>query len=126
MPSLSIVLVLGVHAVTIAMTIIYSPSETWSSPPVTGTRPPPCSSFSFVLMDSNKVLLFGGYQPGLAYVNDVYILDLARMVSWNNYCLIVFIWGWGLTLNVTMYIHTSYISEHNNTCLGGGGGGGGN
>ena len=33
-------------------------------------------------MDTKHVVLFGGYQPGLGCnVNDVFILDLARMVS---------------------------------------------
>ena len=53
---------------------------TWSSPPMTGPRPPPCSGFSFTTVDNNRAVVFGGYQPGRGYVNDVYILDFSDMV----------------------------------------------
>ena len=62
-------------------------SGTWSSPTVTGTRPPPCSHFSFTMVDESHAVLFGGHS-GSGRTNDVYMLDLSRMVScveltWN-------------------------------------------
>ena len=53
---------------------------TWSSPPMTGSRPPPCSGFSLTTVDENRAVLFGGYQPGRERVNDVYILHFNDMV----------------------------------------------
>ena len=53
---------------------------TWSSPIVSGTRPPPCSDFSFTMMDDNHAVLFGGYHSGKRKSNDVYIIDLTTMV----------------------------------------------
>ena len=52
----------------------------WSSPVISGTRPPPCSAFSFTMVDDYRVVLFGGNQ-GPKETNDVYILDLTRMAS---------------------------------------------
>ena len=54
---------------------------TWSSPDVSGQRPPPCAYFSFTKIDDHHVMLFGGGQPGRGMTSDLYILDLARMVS---------------------------------------------
>ena len=54
---------------------------TWSSPNVSGQRPPPCSDFSLTETDDHHVVLFGGYQPGRGRTSDLYILDLTRMVS---------------------------------------------
>ena len=56
-------------------------SGTLSSPPVTGTRPPPCSEFSFTMVDDHNAVLFGGRRQGYVLNNDVYTLDLDRMVS---------------------------------------------
>ena len=53
---------------------------TWSSPPMTGSRPPPCYNFSFTTVDGNRAVVFGGAQPGCGIVNDVYILDFSDMV----------------------------------------------
>ena len=52
---------------------------TWSSPPTTGDRPPPCSAFSFTTIDHHRAVLFGGRQEH-GRVNDIYILDLDTMV----------------------------------------------
>ena len=56
---------------------------TWSSPKVSGTRPPPCSAFSFTMIDDHHAVLFGGVQfdGGKKWTNDTYILDLKIMVS---------------------------------------------
>ena len=54
---------------------------------MTGTRPPPCQDFSFTMVDESHAVLFGGVS-GSGKTNDVYMLDLSRMVScveltWN-------------------------------------------
>ena len=54
----------------------------WSSPSVKGEKPPPCSSFSFTKVDQDTVVLFGGFQPGSVRVNDLYLFNLRKMVSW--------------------------------------------
>ena len=55
---------------------------------MTGTRPPPCQDFSFTMVDESHAVLFGGDHSGSGRTNDVYMLDLSRMVScvdltWN-------------------------------------------
>ena len=55
---------------------------------MTGTRPPPCNHFSFTMVDESHAVLFGGFQSDSGRTNDVYMLDLSRMVScveltWN-------------------------------------------
>ena len=52
----------------------------WSSPAVSGTRPPPINGFSLTMTDDNHAVLFGGYD-GCQKTNDMYTLDLSRMVS---------------------------------------------
>ena len=52
----------------------------WSSPAVSGTRPPPCNAFSLTKVDDHHAVMFGGNYSGQRR-NDVYTLDLARMVS---------------------------------------------
>ena len=54
---------------------------------MTGKRPPPCSDFSFTMVDEFHAVLFGGDSDS-GDTNDVYMLDLSRMVScveltWN-------------------------------------------
>ena len=54
---------------------------------MTGTRPPPCHDFSFTMVDESHAVLFGGFSDS-GRTNDVYMLDLSRMVScvelrWN-------------------------------------------
>ena len=50
---------------------------------MSGTRPPPCSDFSFTMIDDHHAVLFGGVQSDdkLKCTNDVYILDLKIMAS---------------------------------------------
>ena len=79
---------IGAHYTALHSPIVFShliPSSTlsgtWSSPPVSGTRPPPCAGFSLTMVDDHRAILFGGYQPGRGKSNDVYVLDLSRMVS---------------------------------------------
>ena len=50
-------------------------------PKITGTRPPPCSGFSLTMIDKQHAVMYGGLIPGGRVTSDVYILDLARMVS---------------------------------------------
>ena len=54
---------------------------TWSSPPITGTRPPPCADFSFTKIDEQHAVLFGGQGQGGVVTNNAYLIDLKRMVS---------------------------------------------
>ena len=54
-------------------------SGVWSSPIVSGVRPPPCAAFSLTKVDDNHAVLFGGMSTGQEN-SDVYILDLSRMV----------------------------------------------
>ena len=57
-------------------------SEAWSSPAATGTRPPPCAHFSFTKINDHCAVMFGGStQSEESATNDVYMLDLASMVS---------------------------------------------
>jgi hypothetical protein len=58
----------------------YFLSETWSAPTVSGTIPPPCSFFSLTMINNHQAVLFGGFQGGVPS-SDVYVLDLAQMVS---------------------------------------------
>ena len=60
---------------------IYFLSGTCSSPPVGGTRPPPCVSFSLTMIDDHQAVLFGGTQS-TGKSNDVYVLSMTRMVSY--------------------------------------------
>ena len=53
----------------------------WSLVKVTGAVPSPRISFSFNLVDEHRAVLFGGYNENSGYLNDVYILDLDKMVS---------------------------------------------
>jgi hypothetical protein len=56
-------------------------SGKWSSPAVSGVRPPPCQDFSLTMVDDSTAVLFGGVLPTDQVTNDVYTLDLKRMVS---------------------------------------------
>ena len=61
----------------------------WSSPQVKGERPPPCSRFTFTKVDQDRAVLFGGYRSGGVRVNDLYLFNLRKMVSWcdvHNCC----------------------------------------
>ena len=51
----------------------------WSSPPTTGSRPPPCASFTLTAVDSNRGVLFGG-RTEHGRMNDVYIINVQTMV----------------------------------------------
>ncbi|XP_064393462.1 uncharacterized protein LOC135340956 [Halichondria panicea] len=51
----------------------------WSSPGLRGERPPPCSHFTFTMVDHHRAVLFGGDQPEYRRVNDVYLFDFRTM-----------------------------------------------
>jgi len=51
----------------------------WSSPDMSGDRPPPCEKCTLTAIDPFTLLMFGGY-TGKKYFNDIYILDFAAMV----------------------------------------------
>ena len=60
---------------------LYFVIGTWSSPTVTGTRPPPCHGSTLTMVDGHRVVLFGGRGSGFRSYQHVYILDLQKMVS---------------------------------------------
>ena len=60
----------------------------WSSAPVTGSRPPPCTSFTMTMINDHSVILFGGRQSEQRY-NHSYILDLEQMVHKNSGAILV-------------------------------------
>ena len=47
----------------------------WTSPTVTGDRPPPINAFSLTSITNTTSLLFGGVIGDGRYSNDVYIFD---------------------------------------------------
>ncbi|XP_064393440.1 uncharacterized protein LOC135340941 isoform X2 [Halichondria panicea] len=51
----------------------------WSSPELRGERPPPCSIFTFTMVDQHRAVLFGGSQSGRGRLNDVYLFDFRTM-----------------------------------------------
>ena len=51
----------------------------WSSPAVTGTKPPPHSILSFTKVDSSRAVVYGGWTGG-AENADAYVLDLDKWV----------------------------------------------
>ena len=52
----------------------------WSSPPVTGMRPPPCDSFTLTMVDGHTAVLFGGFGVGAVLYSHLYVLDLEKVV----------------------------------------------
>lgn len=56
-------------------------TEPWFSPEVTGTRPPPCAHISLTMTADHQAVFFGGQQFQGNGTNDVYLLNLAEMVS---------------------------------------------
>ena len=64
--------------------IISLPIGLWLSPPVNGSRPPPCSNFSLTMTDEEDAVMFGGYFRDSGYSGysaDAYVLHLPTMVS---------------------------------------------
>ena len=51
----------------------------WSSPAVTGTKPPPLSGFSFTKVDSRRAVVYGGRTGAETYA-DAYVLELDKWV----------------------------------------------
>ena len=51
----------------------------WSSPAVTGTKPPPLAGFSFTKVDSRRAVVYGG-GAGLETYRDAYVLELDKWV----------------------------------------------
>ena len=58
----------------------------WSSPAVTGTKPPPLSQFSFTKVDSRRAVVYGGHMKvyggftGGESSGDAYVLELDKWV----------------------------------------------
>ena len=51
----------------------------WSSPAVTGTKPPPFSRFSFTKVDSSRAVVYGG-RTDRGLKSDAYVLELDKWV----------------------------------------------
>ena len=51
----------------------------WSSPAVTGTKPPPLAGFSFTKVDSRRAVVYGG-MVDLDISDDAYVLELDKWV----------------------------------------------
>ena len=67
---------------TFTLLVVVVSSDSWSNPTVTGSQPPPCQGFTFTLVDSERVVLYGGYQPTSGHrANDYFILNLNTKVS---------------------------------------------
>ena len=47
----------------------------WTSPTVTGDRPPPISHFTFTSITNTTAILFGGEMDGYRQSNDVYVFE---------------------------------------------------
>lgn len=52
----------------------------WSSPKASGELPPKRQDFSITMIGEHHAVLFGGYSDGKGMLDDVQILDLAKMV----------------------------------------------
>ena len=50
----------------------------WSSPAVTGAKPPPLSLFSFTKVDSRRAVVYGGATDGAS--GDAYVFELDKWV----------------------------------------------
>ena len=57
----------------------------WFSPPVKGSRPPPCRSFSLTMTDEESAMMFGGFTPS-GTTSQAWALELSTIVShyWNT------------------------------------------
>ena len=51
----------------------------WSSPAVTGTKPPPLADFSFTKVDSRRAVVYGGV-TGRKQSADAYVFELDKWV----------------------------------------------
>ena len=52
----------------------------WSSPSISGTRPPPCSGFSLTMTDEDQAVMFGGNTPS-DMSSEARVLHLPTIVS---------------------------------------------
>ena len=63
-------------------------SGEWSSPSVTGTKPPPLVWFSFTKIDHRRAVVYGGWD-GEKALGDAYVLELDKLVcQWLEICII--------------------------------------
>ena len=52
----------------------------WSSPSISGARPPPCFSFSLTMTDEDQAVMFEGYTSS-GWSSEARVLYLPTMVS---------------------------------------------
>ena len=62
-------------------TFSYFHIGTWYVPHVSGSCPPPCSGFSFDMINTRQALLFGGKTVKDSVLNDVFLLSLDKWVN---------------------------------------------
>ena len=54
----------------------------WSSPTISGTRPPPGAAFTLTSIDEYRALMFGGMEGEYLWrVSDLYLIDFQTMVQ---------------------------------------------
>ena len=56
-------------------------SDTWSVPKVAGNIPGECGYITFINIDKQRALVYGGVTKERRRVSDVYILDMNEWVS---------------------------------------------
>ena len=68
-----------VHNTVLSCMFLSTVTGEWSSPPVTGTKLPPLSLFSFTKVDSRRAVVYGGW-TGEVSSGDAYVLELDKWV----------------------------------------------
>ena len=57
----------------------------WTSPTVTGERPPPGSGFTVTHVGKNKAILYGGYYPQHGgCLSDIYMIEMTAETVVSN------------------------------------------
>ena len=69
----------SVHNTVLSCMFLSTVTGEWSSPAVTGTKPPPLAGFSFTKVDSRRAAVYGGY-TGVEANGDAYVLELNKWV----------------------------------------------
>ena len=66
------------HKTVLSCMFLSTVTGEWSSPAVTGTKPPPLAGLSFTKVDSRRAVVYGGFTH--QYSGDVYVLELDKWV----------------------------------------------
>ena len=70
----------SVHNTVLSCMFLSTVTGEWSSPAVTGTKPPPLTRFSFTKVDSRRAVVYGGLMENLLQSGDAYVLELDKWV----------------------------------------------